>query len=393
METSEDDGDDEDGEDEEEDDEDAADTDEGHGTMPSDVTPSLTARSLPQVAYPDGLPACPYLPLALVNRSFLNAARTLLYGRHIHLSDVYQAHLLLRSLTSAQVSVYDDEPDADDEEARQQQMLSYLVRDVAFDIRSQISLGRGGGSLLIDLIKECPRLERLAYSPDFTRSAQKPLEAALAACRSMKSIQLRGGDLPAKDLIWETRNLAPLLNVWNKLDSLQVLWLKHSINGPLIPAPKIRLVRLSLAYPDITDSDLFYLLKGSKGSLEQLDLHRPSPKLTRSGVAKVIIDHSGTLVSLQLDVTRAWHPVVAMAPPAETAALTEDRAAKSKYLMDGLIGHLKVLSELKLSGSLASTILFARLPKSITVLAFEDNMGLDVPKILALLKKKVSAED
>ncbi|KAK9897179.1 hypothetical protein P389DRAFT_194810 [Cystobasidium minutum MCA 4210] len=380
--------DDEDEDEDESEEEEDGETDEGHATMTDDHQKKGPDS---QVSYPDGLPSCPYLPLALVNRSFLNASRTLLYGRHIHLLDVYQAHLLLRTLTSPQVSIYDDEPDADDEEARQQNMLSYLVYDISFDIRSHISLGRGGGSLFIDIIKQCPRLERVAYSADLMKSAQKPLEAALSACRSMKSISLRGGDLPAKDLVWEMRNLARLLSVWPKLETLQILWLKHSINGPLLPAPKIQLTRLSLAHLDIVDSDLVYLLKGSKGTLEQLDLHRPSAKLTRSGIAKVLVEHGPTLLSLQLDVTRAWHPMVATAPLAEAAALTEERASKCRYLIDGLIGHLKVLSELKLSGSLASTILFARLPKSITILAFEDNMAIDPAKVLALLKKKKTA--
>lgn len=380
----------EDDDEEDEDGDDETHTDEGHGSLP--YSAGMSKEAPYSVSYEDGLPSCPYLSLALINRSFLNAARTLLYGRHIHLVDTYQAHLLLRTLTSPQVSVCDDEPDADDEDARQQNMLSYLVRDVAFDIRNLISLGRGGGSLLIDIIRNCPRIERIAYNADFTRSAQKPLEAALAGCPNMRAVHLRGGDTPAKDLVWEMRNLALLLSKWSKLDNLQVLWLKHSINGPLLPAPKIQLTRLSLAYLDITDSDLVYLLKGSKGSLKTLDLHKPSIKLTREGVARVLIEHGATLTSFQLDVRSTWHPTLATASAAEASALSEERAAKCKYLMDGLIGHLKVLSELKLSGSLASTILFARLPRTISVLAFEDNMGLDMAKVLALLKKKVGLD-
>jgi hypothetical protein len=343
-----------------------------------------------EVAYPDGLPSCPYLPLALVNRSFLNAARALLYGRHVHLVDIYQAHLFHRTLTSPQISIYEDEPDADDEEARQQQQLSYLVRDVAFDTRSLVSLGRGGGQLFIQILKECPRLEHVIYTTDFMKSAQKPLEAALAGCDRIKRIQLRGGDRPAKDLIWNMRNLAPLLAKWKNLESLQVLWLKHSINGLLLAPPKTRLVKLSLAYPDITDNDLMYLLKGSKDSLKQLDLHLPTTKLTRAGVARTIIEHGSSLISLQIDVTSLWHPQTQSAPPAEAAAVTEEKAAQSRYLLDGLIGHMPILEELKLSGSLASTILFARLPKSISVLAFEDNHAIDMRKVVTLLKKKVS---
>lgn len=362
-------------------------TDEGHGSMPHSASSPLSCLS--SVSYPDGLPSNPFLPLALVSRSFLNAARTLLYSKHIHLNDAYQAHLFLRTLTSPQVSVYDDEPDADDEDARQQTMLSYRVRDVAFDIRNLISLGRGGGNLFIDILKNCPRLERVACTADFMRSAQKPLESALARCSNLRCIHLRGGDVPAKDLVWEVRNLASLLSKWPKLDNLQVLWLKHSINGPLLPAPKIQLKRLSLAHLDITDSDLSYLLKGSKGTLKQLDLHRPTSKLTRVGVARVLIEHGPTLTSLQLDVNPSWHPMTAAAPPAEASNVTEDRAGKCRYLLDGLTGHLKVLEELKLSGSLASTILLARLPKTITVLAFQDNLAIDVAKMLTLLKKKV----
>lgn len=380
---------DEDDENEDEDEEEDGEhvTDEGHASM-SPNSP-LASGPVARVTYEDGLPSCPYLPLALVNRSFLNAARTLLYGRHIHLVDIYQAHLLLRTLSEPQVSVHEDEPDADDEAVRQQQSLSYLVRDIAFAMPGLRSLGRGGGSVIIDIIKLCPRLERLSYSSDLTRSAQKPFELALEGCHAMQVIHLRGGDNPAKDLMWEMRNLAPLLSKWKSLKALQVLWLKHSINGPLMPPPSIKLTRLSLAYPDITDSDLVYLLKGSKGTLQQLDLHKPSIKLTRAGVARVVIEHGATLGSLQLDIRKFWHPNEVTAPPAEAAALSEEGAARCRYLMDGLIGHLKVLSELKLSGNLASAMLFARLPKTITILAFEDNIGLDVSKVVTLLAKKV----
>jgi hypothetical protein len=76
-------------------------------------------------------------------------------------------------------------------------------------------------------------------------------------------------------------------------------------------------------------------------------------------------------------------------PAAAVGNLPVEQAVITRYLLDGLIDHMPKLQQLKLSGSLASTILISRLPKTIEVLAFEDNPGIEINKLNQILKKKV----
>lgn len=146
--------------------------------------------------------------------------------------------------------------------------------------------------------------------------------------------------------------------------------------------------KLSLAHPDITDEDLLYLLKNSKDVLDVLELHEPSSKISRLGLARALRKYGSALVNLQIDIGPTWHPTNAHMPPATSSSVEADVAASSRYLMDGLIGWMPKLEQLKLSGSLASHKILLRLPKTVEVLAFEDNPGMDITKVNAFLKKK-----
>ena len=180
--------------------------------------------------YQDGLPSDPILPLAFINRSFLNAVRSLLYGRQILIRDMYQASLLLRTLQSPIISGYDIEPDADDEDTRQRQALPHLVRHIAIDVRKTISIGRGGGSVIIDIIKLCPRLEHFLCSPDWMRTAYVPLQTALKGCSEMKAVALRGGGTNRKEIVWSLSTLEPLVSGWKCLEG------ERSVHFDLLPS-------------------------------------------------------------------------------------------------------------------------------------------------------------
>lgn len=171
-------------------------------------------------SYKDGLPSDPLLPLALVNRSFLNAARSILYGSQILLTDMYQAYLLHRTLTSPTVAITTavEEPEADDEESRQRGSLAYMVRRLHLDIRKTVSLGRGGGSVIVDLINLCTRLEVLLFSLDWTRSSFDPLRNALLGCKNMRVLALKGGESSRKEIVWNMSHIQPMLSAWKHLE-------------------------------------------------------------------------------------------------------------------------------------------------------------------------------
>ena len=392
--------DDDDIEDEDDEDDDDQSTENGEDTSEADPSDST---------YVDGLPSDPILPLAFISRSFLSATRTILYARAVSITDVYQASLFLRTLTSPVVSVNGDaasEPEADDDEAHQRSSLAHCVRSVVFDIRKPMSLGRGGGQVILDIIKLCPRIDTLALSMDWTRSCLLPLQSALKGAAQIKSISLRSGEDRKKELVWDMKNLEPLLSTWKHLEDLQIAWLKTA-PAPKPPAggtasapaaqPAVKraplagsIKKLSLNHVDITDADLAYLLSNTGTELSIFELHIPSDRLTRVGIANTLIRHGANLKSVQIDLGRTWHPTnPAMASAPSGTISSAELAAGTRYLVDGLLGHMPKLEELKLSGSLMSTLGIARLPKSIQVLALEDNLGVDVKRLIGLLKKKV----
>lgn len=109
-------------------------------------------------AFPDGLPDDPLLPLALVSRPFLAAARTRLY-RKVNLRSVWQASLLLRTINSDSVG---------------NESLAKLIRGIKCSLdcgrSTGLSMGRGGAAVYIDILERCSRLEELIVFPTFLAS-------------------------------------------------------------------------------------------------------------------------------------------------------------------------------------------------------------------------------
>lgn len=224
------DGESEDGHNEEE-----ADIDEMFHTGDEDsLADPKETTDLSKCTFQDGLPLDPLLPLALVSRSFLSAVRSKLYGKTIVLEDTYQSSLFLRTLENASVSSFypEDEPDADDEELRKRYSIPWLVRHLIINIDVKtLTLARGGGSVILDILKHCTRMEHFICGPHWPRSAESKLIAALQGCTEMRSIALSGGvDLPegqqrrgtrdAPRLAWTMNNLTKLLSGWKHLEGV-----------------------------------------------------------------------------------------------------------------------------------------------------------------------------
>lgn len=61
-------------------------------------------------SYPEGLPREVALPLALINKPFLHAARKIVYGQTMMpIMSAYQLYLFVRTLEGEQVSAFDEE--------------------------------------------------------------------------------------------------------------------------------------------------------------------------------------------------------------------------------------------------------------------------------------------
>lgn len=129
--------------------------------------------------YADGLPIDPVLPLAFINRPFLHAVRKVVY-RSVRITSPYAASLLRDTLSRTDPVGFvegDDVvlPPVLDGEGRpllKRNVLASYVRALSFLYEGDVTLGRGGGQVFIDLIRmSAENLETLTLRPMFFRSA------------------------------------------------------------------------------------------------------------------------------------------------------------------------------------------------------------------------------
>lgn len=129
------------------------------------------------VTYKDGLPADPLLPI-MFSRPFMHAARQKLY-RNILLKSPYQASLLLRSLSApthaARLSVEDLDVDENNTASlNSKNSLAQFVRELVIEpvteVSGDISGGRGGANVYVEIITLCTLLDKLYLSPTFLKS-------------------------------------------------------------------------------------------------------------------------------------------------------------------------------------------------------------------------------
>ena len=126
----------------------------------------------------DGLPSDPVVPLALVNRPFLHAARKVLY-RHVTVTSPYVAVLIRETLSRADPAGFVDGdkvllPIKEYYEGMTKMVRNVLcdmVHGLTFTLENDCSLGRGR-RVYIDLIRMCAaNLESLTLRPMFLASA------------------------------------------------------------------------------------------------------------------------------------------------------------------------------------------------------------------------------
>lgn len=220
----------------------------------------------------DGLPTDPVVPLALVNRPFLHAARKVLY-RHVAVPSAYVGVLVRETLSRRDpagfvegdkvllpTKVYDD-----GKTKLERNVLCDMVRSLTFTVDAECSLGRGGGRVFIDLIRMCAEnLELLTLRPMFMASAtcvppsapppfwfavcrvsdrltlaaflccSKPLLEALAELKRLKMVDINSCADPKRPFIVTTARVYKLLQKsWLDLERLLITDLEPSEEGPV----------------------------------------------------------------------------------------------------------------------------------------------------------------
>ncbi|KAI9614027.1 hypothetical protein H4Q26_009882 [Puccinia striiformis f. sp. tritici PST-130] len=275
---------------------------------------------VPQVSWPEGLPRNPYLALSLVNRTFRRCAQAKLFN-NVALDNQWKASLFLQALTTcpsphrtqgnstqAKHVVEDSRIEITPLSKNCTSGLNGVagyVRSLRFMWTGLSSMGKGGGSLICDIIRSCPLLENLAIKPTFYFRCQEPILEALASARFIKDfvgfeqtysecpiLQYRVNDVVAR-----------LFSQWDFLETIELTDLCD------VPA-RIQLCT-SKDYPDQTRFErngAVRNLQGLSTELRTLKISKPSRKIERTGLCRVLAECIGTdLESLELEVCHDWH--------------------------------------------------------------------------------------
>ncbi|KAH8927921.1 hypothetical protein BT69DRAFT_1346944 [Atractiella rhizophila] len=371
--------------------------------------------------YPDGVPTSPLLPLCLVNRSFLRAAREKLY-RHVTLHDAYQVHLFLQTLksTPAAVPIY-----LGSKTEHGLGGFTHHVKGLYFMQPDDIGLARGGGRLILDVIKMCKRLEQLKLCMGFMESAAYEVMSAIASAENLKGLAMRTSSDELTPMVITIPRIYKLMSHLPNLREADFCDIRPSAEGQIweeddfwdcnaddeidddyldgedgegvgirsIPGLKV----LDLSHPVIEGDELEAILRQSK-NLEELRIRHPSRSLTRAALTKAIMCHGLTLTSLNLSLQTEWHPVTvpltAPAVPYVPSPLPSypspeqiKKVSRHPYLGDILIRWLPSLKNLTLDGPIYSNAIWSGLPDSMEKISLRGSKVLTASPVFAKLKK------
>ncbi|KAA1119168.1 hypothetical protein PGT21_016768 [Puccinia graminis f. sp. tritici] len=282
--------------------------------------------SLRQVSWPECLPSNPYLALSLVGRTFRQCAQERLF-KDVVLKDRWQAYLFHQSLTcclsqSTRAPIVNLQ--AGKRSIREDKVppLAQHVRTLQFMWTGSCSMGKGGGSLICEIIQCCPSLENLVISNPLLHSCKEPIYQALAARKSIKEFVILQ-DPYSKSFQWRVEEVVGRLFAhWDRLETVDF----HRLSGrpssraltiPEEPAvlrsipiinPNLR--TMILTQPDLDEKQFELLLKSSQESLRTLEIINPTERLSRAGLCRILQEAtSPDLESLRIEVETWWHPI------------------------------------------------------------------------------------
>ncbi|KAG0661516.1 hypothetical protein C6P46_003928 [Rhodotorula mucilaginosa] len=321
----------------------------------------------------DGLPSDPVVPLALINRPFLHAARKVLY-RHVAVPSPYVAVLIHETLSRPDPAGFVDGdkvllPTKEYDGGKiklVRNVLCDMVHSLTFTLETDCSLGRGGGRVYIDLIRMCAtNLESLTLRPMFLASATKPLLEALAELKRLKQVDINSSTDPKRPFIVTTARVYKLLQQsWLDLERLVITDLKPAEDGPedeveemweisdaaadaeydrlkvekkagegddddesenkdegdkvdkdtIVSKRPRGLKELQLLGFNVTGTELELILQDSKQTLQALTLQRPNYLFKRAGLASTLLTFGHNLTSLDLYLPQTWDPVPKLLP-------------------------------------------------------------------------------
>ncbi|PLW21122.1 hypothetical protein PCANC_05513 [Puccinia coronata f. sp. avenae] len=359
-----------------------------------------------QVSWLEGLPKNPLVPLALVSRTFCECVQEYLF-KNVALCSTWTASLFLESLTS--IPPYEDRSFYTrrliDHEGKQHSVppplspLAQHVRSLQFAWGGPCSMGKGGVSMLCEIIESCPLLENIAICNMFQLACKEPLLKALASRPHIREfVLLKNSDGERANFQWRAHEVARLFMHWNSMETVDFRELAGRPTNLLNPEASRSMPTLSncairtmiLTNHNLDELELSNLLKSCRHSMRTLKIANLSYNHhgnDRRALCRVLQEYaSPNLECLMLQSANSGE---------SSSDLTNDDHLTSPGLLDILFNHptaMKNLKTLAFIGTLATGRLFERLPKSLVKLAWE-HCDLPPSALLEALSSAGGAEN
>ncbi|OAV88034.1 hypothetical protein PTTG_29179 [Puccinia triticina 1-1 BBBD Race 1] len=351
----------------------------------------------PQVSWPDALPSNPLLPLCLVNSTFRQFAQEALFT-NVALLDQWQAYLFHRTLTSPSPNDEGSEVlraainEEDEYEAREHDLetsrssavypprlnkLARHVRALQFRWAGHCSMGRGGGSLICEILQSCPLLESITIGTSFLTRCKEPILQVLASRQFIKEfVVLENPNAGCLTFQWQAHEVVGRLFFrWKFLETIEFIrlpgWPYKDVETIYnsIPALNCALRTIVLNEPSLSEKELSMILKSSRESLRTLQISCPTSLLDRPGLYRILKEcTSPNLESLTLEVGRCWHPI-----PSSARIEGANDSQINPGLLDFVFKSSSALTKIKvlsITGPLAGSEFFDLLPQSIVKLTW-----------------------
>jgi hypothetical protein len=275
--------------------------------------------------------------------------------------------------------------------SRQNQVAKY-VRSLQCRLRGHCSMGMGGGSVICDIIRNCPLVENIEMCTIFQNHCKEPIFEALASRRFIRDFVAYNnpGTAPV-EVGWIVDEVVIcLFSKWHFLETVEIDKLSgrpietiESIHKS-IPVLHFALTTLILNQPDLHEREISWILRSSRDSLRDLHISSPSPKLDRRGLYRILTEYtSPALHSLKIAVDVDWHPINPSINPG-----CSDDPRLNPGLLDIIWRSSSNLSQLKslyIKGRLAGSDFFTLLPQSIVSLKWDcsDLQGSALVRVLS----------
>jgi hypothetical protein len=244
-------------------------------------------------------------------------------------------------------------------------------------------MGKGGVSLICDILHSCPELETIAISTALLSHCQEPIFQALERRNLIKKFLILKNPVEnPRKFLWKVDEvLTRLFSKWEMLETVELIGLS---GRPLdrmenvlrsIPSFTCNLRVISLTEPNLAEIEISKILSTSKATMHTLRITYPSLKLDRKGLYRILIDYTNpNLESLTIHVSKDWHPISSGRGSSSTYVELPNDPAQNPHLFDILFksSALRNLKSLSIGGPLASSKLFPLLPETIVKLAWED---------------------